>query len=657
MTFKNIAMKNFKGNMKKYITYYLCNSFIVAAFFMYSVLMFNEKLMTSAQVEKGVMECLIVPNVALGVFSLLFVSYAHSSFIKWRKKEFGVFMTLGMTHEDIRKIIIYENIIVALGSIFLGLITGLVFSRLFFIIIMKLLEIEGIRYTIGIKNFIFPCGIFLIIYLGNLLVTIVATYNFEIIKLLKEDRKVQSNRFSNPILAVVGLAIDIISFIYLYKGFMGEDNGSVVPETAIFICIGTYMFISQLGGFLIETFRKKKRVYYNNLIFITSINNKFKQTKKIIFISSILVAVTIFYLGFMLSFYITAEKKAVNDSAYHIAYAQIRDINLISEERVEEIATKNNEKITEHQSLEFIYHYEKSIYNTKSDIIVTDKEINKLGKLNLKVDKGNYILLRQFDGMRDGEKSVWKKNNLKLYFNGINLEFKNQEIIFKAVFNRSDNNYSHIVVLNESDYNFIKENSKSYYLGSFEFYNLTNWKESRGVILDIENELRSSNKDKEKFDLNELDNDERYGNLNLSSRIEAYKKNKQGAVLLLFTSAYLGLFFFLATSIILFLKLLADVDKDKKKFKSMYKIGTTDEEIKKQITRELKPLFFIGPIIGSILASGYTITFMQDGDQKLNNYYIGCNLLVIALFFIVQIIYYFICNKVYCEEILEDIIR
>lgn len=652
MTFKDIAIKNFKGNMKKYITYFLCNSFIVAAFFMYSVLMFNEKLMKSSQVEKGVMECLIVPNVALGVFSLFFVSYAHSSFIKWRKKEFGVFMTLGMTHEDIRKIIIYENTIVALGSIVLGLITGLVFSRLFFIIIMKLLEIEGIRYTISIKNFIFPAGIFLIIYLGNLLVTVVATYKFEIIKLLKEDRKIQSNRFSNPILAVVGLAIDIISFIYLYKGFMGGDNGSVVPETAILICIGTYMFISQLGGFLIEVFRKKKRIYYNNLVFVTSINNKFKQTKKIIFISSILVAVTIFYLGFMLSFYVTAEKKAVNDSAYHIAYAQIRDINLVSEERIKEIATKNNEKITEHHSLEFIYYYEKSIYNTKSEVIVTDKEVNKLGKVNLKVDKGNYILLRQFEGMRDGEKSVWKKNNLKLYFNGINLEFKNKDIIFKSIFNRSDNNYSHIVVLNEEDYNFIKENNKNCYLGSFEFYNLINWKESRGIILALENELKSLNKDKEKFDLDELDNDERYGNLRLSSRIEAYKKNKQGAALLLFTLSYLGLFFFLATSIVLFLKLLSDVDKDKKKFKSMYKIGTTDDEIKKQIARELRPLFFIGPIIGSILAIGYTITFMQDGDQKLNSYFIFCNLLVIAIFFIVQIIYYFICKKVYSEEIL-----
>ncbi len=110
----------------------------------------------------------MIPSVALGVFSLFFISYAHSTFIKCRKKEFGVFMHLGMTTGDIRKIIIYENIIVGIGSILLGLLVGVVFSRLFFIIIIKLLEVKGISYIIGFKNFIFPIIIFSGIYLANI---------------------------------------------------------------------------------------------------------------------------------------------------------------------------------------------------------------------------------------------------------------------------------------------------------------------------------------------------------------------------------------------------------------------------------------------------------------------------------------------------------
>lgn len=44
MIFKDVVIKNFKGSMRKYIVYFLCNSFIVMIFFMYLILMFNDEL-------------------------------------------------------------------------------------------------------------------------------------------------------------------------------------------------------------------------------------------------------------------------------------------------------------------------------------------------------------------------------------------------------------------------------------------------------------------------------------------------------------------------------------------------------------------------------------------------------------------------------------
>lgn len=48
--------------------------------------------------------------------------------------------------------------------------------------------------------------------------------------------------------------------------------------------------------------------------------------------------------------------------------------------------------------------------------------------------------------------------------------------------------------------------------------------------------------------------------------------------LLLLSLGSLGIFFFIATAIVLFLKLLSDIDGDKKRFNSMFKIGITDNE-------------------------------------------------------------------------------
>lgn len=648
MTFKDIAIKNFKGNIKKYLIYYLCNSFIVATFFMYSVLIFNDKLWTSSQIEKGILQSLMIPSVALGVFSLFFISYAHSSFIKWRKKEFGVFMNLGMTTRDIRKIIIYENIIVALGSILLGLLVGLVFSRLFFIIIIKLLGVKGISYIIGFENFIFPIIIFSGIYLANLLTTVITTFRFEVIKLLKADRKVQSNRFSNPIFALIGLVIVIGSFITLYKEFYNSED--ILLETTILISIGVYIFISQLGGFLIKYFKRNRRIYFNNLLIISSLNNKFKQTKKIIFIMSILVSVVIFYIGFMLSLSITAEKDAVNTNAYDITYAEIKDKNILPKGKVEEIVNRNNEQLRNHETLEFIHYYGTN-EEAADEIIMTDKEINKLGKTNLKVSKGNYLFLGQYE-ISETKKKAWKSFNLRLISNSGTYELHNQENVFKAIFNSGNYYYSRINVVNDSDYNIIKSQKEGYEIGRLQLYNFNNWKATKVIVEELKSELdiinKTSKESNSKFDFLE-------DRLKVASKIGSFNYTQQGAKLLLFTSGSLGIFFFIATAIVLFLKLLSDVDSDKRRFNSMYKIGITEEEVKKQIGSELKPLFFMGPLIGIILAFSYTIIFNQDSPNNIRKYFIYSNITVSFLFLIIQVVYYFICKRIYCDEVFEVI--
>jgi ABC-type antimicrobial peptide transport system permease subunit len=107
---------------------------------------------------------------------------------------------------------------------------------------------------------------------------------------------------------------------------------------------------------------------------------------------------------------------------------------------------------------------------------------------------------------------------------------------------------------------------------------------------------------------------------------------------------------------VLFLKLLSDIESDKKRFNSMYKIGITEDEVKKQIGSELKSLFFMGPIIGIILAFAYTIIFNQDSTDNVRMYFIYSNIIVSLIFMLIQVVYYFICKKVYCDEILEDLL-
>jgi hypothetical protein len=648
MTFKDVAIKNFKGSIRKYITYYLCNSFIIMTFFMYSTLMFNDKLSNSGQIAKGVLNMLVIPTVALGLFSIVFISYAHSTFIRGRKKEFGLLMNLGMSISDIRKIIIYENILVGFSAIILGIISGLVFSRLFFLVIINLMEITGVEYIIGINNFIFPIGIFILIYLINMLVTMISTCRFEIIKLIKEEKKNQQNKINNPILALVGALIVVGMSIVLYMEFNGADEatGELLIESMLIIAIGTYLMISQFGGFLIKITKKNKNMYYKNLLFITNINSKFKENKKIIFITSMLIAVIVFYSGMMLRLYLSSENQAIKNNSYDITYLELGEKNIISDEEVNEIIKKNREDILSRENIECIYCYK------NSEIVISEDKINSIKGANFKVDKGRYVDLYQNEELSGNKEYISDNIKLEILLKNNIYVLQRSEYVFKDIF-RSDN-YSlyRVKILNKSDYKYIKEKSDDYEIGTVKLYNLKNWKNDQKIVEELKEALKNSNINKSDFKEGNLRINED-GYLEVSSKIGNYKENKQGSTLLLFTSSYLGLFFFVAISIILFLKLLSSVECDKNKYKSMYRIGMTEKEIKKQIGKELLPIFFIGPIIGCALAFVYSVTFFKGSSIEDRNFIIKCDLIVFMLFLIIQIGFFNICKYKYSRFILS----
>ena len=143
MTFKDIAIKNFKANFKKYFAYFLCSSFSIMIFFIYTTLIFNNSLLENLA-DSSMKIYMIMMTFIVALFAVFFLSYAHSSFIKSRNKEFGLYLTLGMTNKDISRLIKIENTIIIFISLITGLIAGTVFSKLFFLIVINLLNLQNI---------------------------------------------------------------------------------------------------------------------------------------------------------------------------------------------------------------------------------------------------------------------------------------------------------------------------------------------------------------------------------------------------------------------------------------------------------------------------------------------------------------------------------
>lgn len=633
MDFRDIAIKNFKGNMRRYLSYFLCNSFAILILFMYSTLMYSKELKTSPQIEESLPKVLVLPNVVLIFFSIMFITYSYSVFMKSRKREFGLFMNLGMSIWDIRKLIFVENALIAAASIAFGILSGTIFSRLFFLIITRLIGLTDISFHINLDSYIYSVGIFTGIFLFAVLTTIIATSRYEIVNLLKADRAMETNRFRNPIFAVAGIIILLSSLFVVYKWFNGE--GGLLMQCTIGFIVGLYMTISQLGGLILSLAKKRKDSYYNNLILMTNLNSKFNQAKKIIFIIAIMTVVVIFINGFYLSLVLSAEKIALKNNPFDAAFVQMTNKNKTEDRIIDSVISDSKNEVVEHKVIEFA--------DIDRKILISQDQINLAANSSFNVRRGSYIKLIQVDEYSEKEKLEIYNNEMKFPDKDVLAYYSNQEYIFKLLFNGPSYLFTRCIILNNEDYNSIKTKNSRVEIGKLELLNFKDWKETQPLVNRLEESLNA---------FNQSYPDQRY--LKVESKIGTYNENKQGTKVLFYLLSLLGIFFFIATSIVLFLKLFSELDNEKSKYKKMHKIGITEDEIRKNIGREFIALFFAGPLMGIPIAIIYTIAFSKD-TQSMTPQLIGCNLIISTIFILFEVIYYFVAKNLYSNEIIETL--
>src|SRR5699024_2493606 len=93
MKISNMAIKNIKGNLYRYIMYYLSNSFAVTAFFIFANFVFHPsidaKSMDGHEIAKmGVTNGMVISQVIIVIFSIFFVVFSTFIFLKSSSNDF-----------------------------------------------------------------------------------------------------------------------------------------------------------------------------------------------------------------------------------------------------------------------------------------------------------------------------------------------------------------------------------------------------------------------------------------------------------------------------------------------------------------------------------------------------------------------------------------
>ncbi len=623
-------------------------------FFIYSSVLFNKGLKKAADYDL-ISGQFYVSLTALTAFSIFFINYAHSAFMKSRNKEFGVYLTLGMNSTDLRKIVNIENLIIILSSFTAGIISGVLFSRLFQMIVLELLNISYVHYSLDYRSFALTIAVFVAIFSSVIVLSSLETRKLDISELLKESRKKEGKQNKEVLLGLIGVFILLIALILLILMCKNEKVRSKVPILVLYFILsfaGTYMTVSYISKALMSLI-KNSNYYFKNILSITEINHKFNQNKKIIFILSILSSMTLSFVAPCMAGFRLTEHLAKIDRTNNIEFFQLGNINNLSQNQFNSILKKAKTPVKNASSIEFISLELQGVGDkediTKSVPIVSQDIYNSVTKRKIRLDKGEALNIITTWGI--GYHGVKPSSNINLSDGSKSFNFTVKDSVRAKwiAFGETYDNKSGVVISNE-DYNYIKNNITKKNIGIYHGVSFKNWKETETTVDSFTSELNKNNE--------KLEGDEKKLSplLKVTSTVKSYNDIKQRYSFYVFVSTVMGILFFIAGGSVLFFKQYTELSNDKARFMKLYKVGITEKEVTNIIEKELRVTFFMPLVIGSLLGYCfiYLFTIIFGGKDIINSFMLNATF-VIIIYFLFQYSFYYITKRKYVNEVISSL--
>lgn len=238
--FIKIALRNVRRQMGNYLIYFVTVMLTVALMFSINNVTYSEKL-DIMETMQGVLRAL---SVGVAFVVALILGYATSFMIKLRKREFGTYLTLGMTRKNILCIFLVETAVLGAVAIIAGMVLGLFLYQGMMMLMTKLMEMEFSFAPYSAQGFLFTIILVVIIYLSASVTSAIYLSRVSIYELIHGEKKVEKEvRHSGVWMFVAGVSLVMViaACILFGKGLwlINDDD----PSTKYYMLFGLFMLI------------------------------------------------------------------------------------------------------------------------------------------------------------------------------------------------------------------------------------------------------------------------------------------------------------------------------------------------------------------------------------------------------------------------------
>ena len=637
-----LSLKNIKKSIKDYSIYFLTLILGVAIFYMFNSLDSQQAMIEVGSSTKEIialmLDMLSIVSVCVAIVLGFLIVYANNFLIKRRKREFGLYMTLGMGKQQISKILWFETILIGLLSLAVGLVVGVFGSQFMSILVAKMFEADmtGYEFVFSKAACMKTCVYFGIMYVAVIIFNTITISKYKLIDLLTAVRKNEKVKMKNPVLCVIVFVAAVITLGYAYYkvtgGIQSLDSMEKLLIPIVLGIVSTFLIFWSLSGFLLKLVQSRKNMYLKgtNVFVLRQINHKINTTVVSMTIICLMLFVTVSVLSSAMSFNnlmsrelqemtpvdvnlcksanLTENKKntkeQVEDSKLQISTTLANngfDMNLLTD--VVEIATYGTADFTWGDSLEVVYdevqkQYPMLQYDTK-ETIVKVSDYNKVAKLygitTYELEDNEYMVVCNFDGMKNLRDMALQKSG------GITLAGKQYVPKYKecqeGYLEMSNSNTNAGIILVPDNCNLTEDMKERHYL--IANYNV-NSKEGRQEIEDMLVD-----------DTSKLSQNLKKSGINIEgmTKIELVESSRGMTTIVIFIAMYLGVIFLIASATILALKELTENADNKQRYSILRKIGADEKMIQHALLKQIGIFFFV-PLVLAMLHSVFGIKFV-----------------------------------------------
>ena len=660
MLFK-LSIKNIKKSFKDYAIYFLTLVLGVAIFYVFNALDSQEAMLKLNESQKEIInlmsEFLGGVSVFVAIILGFLIIYASGFLIKRRKKEFGVYMTLGMGKRQISKILLMETIIIGFISLIVGLALGVIASQFMSVIVAKMFEADmsNFEFVFSKASMIKTVIYYAIIYVIVMLFNVFMITRYKLIDLLNAAKKGERVKIRSLTISVIVFIISVCILGYAYYLATNRlDSFDLFGFSIILGIIGTFLFFFGVSGFILKLIQSNKKLYLKglNIFTLRQINSKVNTTVFSMSIICLLLFFTITIFSSAWSINSSLKKDLVYGTpvdAFIYKYSENKDDTVINDlnkngynlSNFNEYASGNTYNLDGVTIGSLLTPIKKEVLK-KYPYLMTDmmlpviklSDYNKLASLygndTFSLNDDEFIVLADYEEMinfenKALEKGITLKINNKVYHN----KYKEcKEGLINIGGSRTNTG---VVIVPDSIY--LKDTN----IAATTNYLAVNYK---GDKEKVEKELVSTVQ-------------KSYSGLMINTKMDIYTASIGLSAMMIFIGLYLGVIFLISSAAILALKELSDSSDNKEKYQMLRRIGVDDGKLNKALFTQIF-IFFMFPLLIAIIHSIFGIMcaniIMESISMKADIY----SIIMTALFIIFIYGGYFLITYLTSKQIINE---